>query len=507
MNTYSYLIEHWRDDAIAIVDDGKQYTFAHLRQAADQLAYELILAESNPIQSPILANERICILARNSFYWVAAYLATLKIGAVGVLLPTSISSAELNHTIAFVGSSCVITEERFLSLVGNCDDLNVVTKPAFNFQEPYANEQVAPAPITNIDTEALLMLTSGTTAHPKAVRISHRNIQANTSSIVEMLEIGEQDRMMLVLPMFYCFGLSVLQTHLRAGASTVLSNRFAFPETVLNLLEETKCTSFAGVPSNYHTLVRNTTLCERSLPHLKKLQQAGGRLPPVLVRELMAAVPDANVHIMYGQTEATARLAHLPANQLLTKPGSVGRAIPGVLLRVVDEAGHDVAPGEIGEIVAEGDNVALGYWRVDADDRFRDGKLFTGDLGLFDEDGCLFIVDRKSDMIKSYGIRVSSQKIEALLMELPQIVNASVIGVSDLVQGEAIIAYIVMKGDQSLTDKDVIRHCRRRMPRHMVPSQIRFVDSLPLSTHGKVQKAVLRQEALVPLGEFKIQLV
>lgn len=497
VNTYWYLIKYWQDDAIAIVDNGVSYTFAHLKQAADQLAFELVSAESSHTQSPVQPNDRICILANNSFYWAAAYLATLKVGAVGVLLPTAISADELDHTIAFVGSSCVITEQCYLPLLGDHDDLKVIVEPEFDLQKTYANEQIAPVSIANADSEALLMLTSGTTAQPKIVRVSHRNIQANTSSIVEMLEIGTQDCMMLVIPMYYCFGLSVLQTHMRAGARLVLSNRFAFPETVLDLAEETECTSFAGVPSMYHTLVRNTTLSDRTLPQLTKFQQAGGKLPPVLIRELAAAMPNADIHIMYGQTEATARLAHLPAAQVMTKLGSVGKAIPGVVLRVVNESGAEVAPGEVGEIVAEGDNVTLGYWRVGAYSKFRNGKLYTGDLGRFDEDGFLYIVDRISDMIKSYGMRVSSQKVEALLMEIPQIVNASVIGVPDLARGEAIFAYILTNGDRSLTEKDVVQHCRERMPRHMIPSQINFVESLPLSKHGKVQKAVLRQYALL----------
>ena len=246
------------------------------------------------------------------------------------------------------------------------------------------------------------MFTSGTTAKPRAVRITHRNIQANTSSIIEYLDLSADDRMLAILQFYYCFGASLLHTHLRVGGSLALANSFVYPEVVLDLMVAAECTGFAGVPSTYQTLLRNSTFPKRQIQSLRKVQQAGGKLQTVLIQELVQAVPNGQVYVMYGQTEATARLSYLPPELLKTKLGSIGRGIPGVTLRVMNESGTEINPGEVGEIYAWGDNVSPGY----LDDpeasaqKFVDGVLHTGDLATVDEDGFIYVVDRKADFIK-----------------------------------------------------------------------------------------------------------
>jgi long-chain acyl-CoA synthetase len=311
------------------------------------------------------------------------------------------------------------------------------------------------------------------------------------------LSLSSADRMMTVLPFYYCFGTSLLHTHLRVGGSLALCNTFAYPETALDMMETTECTGFAGVPSTYQTLLRNSTFPKRKIKTLRKVQQAGGKLAVVLIEELMAALPDAEIYIMYGQTEATARLSYLSPSLLRTKLGSIGKGIPGVELCVIGESGAEVKAGEVGEIIARGDNVCPGY--LDEPEasaqKFVDGALHTGDLATVDEDGFIYVVDRQSDFIKSYGHRVSSQQVEACVLELQDVVAAAAIGEPDLVRGEAIKVFAVLRAGAKLTSEEIIAHCAQGLARHMVPKEVVFIDRLPTNPHGKIVKAELRKLA------------
>ena len=175
-----------------------------------------------------------------------------------------------------------------------------------------------------------------------------------------------------------------------------------YPDSALRRMQQTECTGFAGVPSHYQILLRTTTLKRMHFPKLRLLQQAGGRLAPAFVKELRDTLPGVQIFLMYGQTEATARLTYLPPELVDEKPGSIGKGIPGVKVQVLDESGNEVSPGQVGEIVAEGDNITLGYWQDSAETEacFRNGRLYTGDLATVDEDGFIYVVDRVRDFLK-----------------------------------------------------------------------------------------------------------
>jgi acyl-CoA synthetase (AMP-forming)/AMP-acid ligase II len=309
--------------------------------------------------------------------------------------------------------------------------------------------------------------------------------------------------MLVVLPFCYCYGTSLLHTHLRAGGTLVLSNTFTYPETVLDLMDATHCTGFAGVPSTFQTLLRNSPFPKRKLNSLHKIQQAGGKLPVVLVQELITSARDAELYVMYGQTEATARLSYLPPALLDTKIGSIGQGIPGVTLRVISESGDEVKPGDTGEIYAWGDNISPGYYNEpDATaQKFIDGALRTGDIAMVDADGFIYITDRKSDFIKSYGHRVSSQQVEACVLELPEVIAAAAIGETDLTRGEAIKVFVTLRTGSALMPSDILNHCVKRMAHHMVPKEVVMVDHLPMNAHGKVIKAELKNWESRPANE------
>jgi acyl-coenzyme A synthetase/AMP-(fatty) acid ligase len=233
------------------------------------------------------------------------------------------------------------------------------------------------------------------------------------------------------------------------------------------------------------------------LPSLRLIQQAGGKLSPVLVEELLAARNSAKLFIMYGQTEATARLSYLPPDKLREKPGSIGSGIPGVELRVLNENGQPVRPGERGEIYANGANISPGYY----DDpegslaKFTPYGLRTGDLAVVDDDGDIFIVDRNDDFIKSWGHRISSQEVEAAALRMEQVVSAAAVGRPDDEAGEAVTLFVTSRSNTKVTPEEVLNVCRQHLPKYMVPRSVQILDALPLTPNGKIAKPQLRAAA------------
>jgi acyl-CoA synthetase (AMP-forming)/AMP-acid ligase II len=350
-------------------------------------------------------------------------------------------------------------------------------------------------PVTRgTDDYALILYTSGTTGQPKGVTLSHRNLVANTKSIVEYLRLTGDDRVMHVLPFTYSYGNSILLTHAAVGGCIVVNRSFLYPNVVLDEMQQHEVTGFSGVPSTYAILLERSTIAERSFPHLRYVTTSGAPMPPTLVNRLRRTLPHVEIFLMYGQTEASTRLTCLPPEKVAMKPGSIGRAISGVGIELLDPSGQPVPVGETGEIVASGPNVMCGYWkRPDLTAKvLRDGKLWTGDLARADEEGCLYIVGRTSDLIKSASHRIAPQEIEEVLLEHRAVAEAAVIGIPDDILGESIHACVVLNEDRICTEEDLIGHCKALLPAFKVPQRFRFYDELPRTESGKIRRAELR---------------
>jgi acyl-CoA synthetase (AMP-forming)/AMP-acid ligase II len=249
-----------------------------------------------------------------------------------------------------------------------------------------------------------------------------------------------------------------------------------------------------------------------SFPGLRWLQQAGGKLPNPCIQELLSSFPQVQFFLMYGQTEATARLSYLPPARLYDKLGSIGKGLPSTQLDVLRPNGSPVTPGsdETGEIVASGDNITLGYWNdpQETAQYFHEGRLRTGDLARVDTDGFIFIVEREREMIKSGGNRVSSKEIEDVIAEIPEVVEVAVVGTPHELLGEAITAFIVPMPGCNFTTELVLAHCRRRLPQYKLPEELVLLQSMPHNSSGKVLKSKLKEliqnagvAEAVPVGE------
>jgi long-chain acyl-CoA synthetase len=504
MNAVEYLLNNpaaASETALLALDE--EYSYGDLRQACDAVANFLIASGRQK-------GDRILLLADNSFFWVACYLGTLRAGCVSVPVFPGTSAEDLNFILESCGIGLAfirgkLSRDQWLAFPTDCKIVvgggGFLPAEEFKLASTRFDDLLAlpgsqsgwPEIDEKLDLAAI-MFTSGSTGKPRGVMVSHGNIIANTSSIVKYMELISDDRIMVVLPFFYCFGTSLLHSHLRVGGSLVIDSRFMFPDKVLFRMQETNCTGFAGVPSHYQMLLRKSSFKKMRFPTLRYLQQAGGKLSDSLIRELHDAVPDTKVFVMYGQTEATARLSYLPPALLNTKLGSIGRGIPGTRLKVVDENGDAVLPGEVGEIVAEGDNIALGYWGAGEEDHstFRNGSLYTGDLATVDEDGFIFIVDRAKDILKCGGKRSPSKEVEDALLEFDDLVEAAVIGVPDELLGEAVKAFVVPKKDDLGLIERLQAFCGRRLPPHLMPREIVVLQALPKNSGGKVLKTALR---------------
>ncbi len=286
------------------------------------------------------------------------------------------------------------------------------------------------------DELALLLTTSGSTGSPKLVRQSYKNIEANTKSIVKYLNIEETERAITTLPMNYTYGISIINTHLMTGACLILTEKGLMQKEFWQQLKENKATSFGGVPYTYEMLER-LRFFRMDLPSLKYLTQAGGKLSPDLHEKFAkwAIENDKKFIVMYGQTEATARMAYLPCEKSLEKYGSMGIAIPGGKFSLIDENGEEITtPETVGELVYEGDNVTLGYAQCGDDLKKGDergGRLVTGDMAKFDKDGFFYIAGRKKRFLKIYGNRVNLDETERLIKSNFKDIDCACTGIDD----------------------------------------------------------------------------
>lgn len=478
-----FLLAAGADDDVAVIDGAAERTYAELRAAASRIAAELLALGLEP-------GSRIGLLGVNSFFWVAGYLAAMKLGIV-VPLSDKLGPQELASQVEFVGCSAVLADRRQLRrLPDPFGDLPVITDETLSDGSATAWPEVSPGE----SHDAAWMFTSGTTSRPKVVRLTHANLIANTTSIISYLELDPTDRVLVVLPFHYVFGASLLHTHLAVGGSVVICNTFTFPETALDLIEKHQCTGLAGVPSSYQLLLKASSYRSRKLTSLRKVQQAGGRLAPELIRMLVAAQPTSSVYVMYGQTEATARLSCLPPGLLESKLGSIGRGIPGVELRVEGPDGAPVTPGEQGEIVAAGANISPGYFGDEqaTAEKFRDGRLRTGDLATVDEDGFIFIVGRSGDFIKSWGYRISPQQVEETALLHAHVAGAVAVGLPDEEAGEAVHLVVAGPPGTRVSPDDVLGYLRQHLPKHMVPAAVHVLAEIPLNANGKVSRSLLK---------------
>jgi acyl-CoA synthetase (AMP-forming)/AMP-acid ligase II len=333
------------------------------------------------------------------------------------------------------------------------------------------------------------MATSGSTGIPRFVMVSHGNLIANTEAIIRSQRLTTDERAMLILPVSYCFGASLLHTHLYQGGGVVFDRRFMFPDKVLRAIAQYRCTTLAGVPTAYNVLLRRSNIRRIEMPFLRRFLQAGGGLAPERINEMRAAFPLTEFYVMYGQTEATARIACLEPERWGEKPGSVGRPLENLTVSIVDEQGHALPAGQIGELCVKGPSICSGYLNDPEETRraFRDGWLRTGDLARQDEEGYLWIEGRKGAFLKIRGTRVSFAEVEERVTAIPGVYECGACGVAHPEAGEALMLFIVPDHGARIVTEEL----RHRLPAHWTLDSIRLVSELPKTSAGKIARTAL----------------
>jgi len=493
----------------AVVTAGRTLSYAELDGMSD--AFAAALAGRG-----IGRGERVVVFMDNCWEAAVAILGILKAGAVFSPFNHQAKAEKLAYVLGNCGAAALVSLARLAPvaaeaaaacpsvrlhvLAGGVSDL---LPGALSFEEAVAG-QAHTVPHGGIDVDlAMLIYTSGSTGRPKGVMMTHRNVEAASTSVTACIGNEPADVVASALPISFNYGLYQLLMTLHVGMTLVLERSFAYPGAMFETMRRHRATGLPLVPTMAAMILRMRDLEPGFLPDLRYVTNTAAPLPPEHIAGLRRLLPGVAIHSMYGQTESK-RGTWLPPDELDRRPGSVGRAIPNTEAYVVDPSGRRCPPGIEGELVIRGPTVMQGYWDdpVATDRVLRLGEnpwervLHTGDLFRTDDEGFLYFLGRMDDIIKCGGEKVAPKEVEAVLHGCPGVSEAIVVGRPDAMLGHVVHA-IVVPADPAPSARDVVRHCAARLEPHMVPRSVEFRAELPKTDTGKVSRrlAVMELEA------------
>ena len=440
--------------------------------------------------------DRVAIVLPNGVETAIAIYGALRAGAAFSPLNATVKPEKLAHVLADSGAAAVVCDatrsDVVRSAVSMVGDVSVITDVSQAIREP--GRTVAPV---SVDL-ASVIYTSGSTGEPKGVTLTHANMTFAADSIIEYLGMQESDTILCALPLSFDYGLYQLLMSMRVGATLVLETGFAFPGRIVQLLESRQVTGFPAVPTLFQVLLGLRGLADRQFPTLRFLTNTAAVLPAPTIEAIRKTFPNARLFSMYGLTECK-RATYLPPEQLDVRPTSVGVPIPGTEAWIEDEEQNVLGPGEVGELMIRGAHVMQGYWNDPAltAQRLRPGRwawervLATGDLFRADEEGYLYFVGRRDDLIKSGGEKVVPREIEDVLHAAPGVREAAVVGAVDGLLGQAVHAHVALEPDAEVDEAALRIYCGQRLEDFKVPRRVFVHDELPRTNNGKIDKKLL----------------
>ncbi|WP_196138869.1 class I adenylate-forming enzyme family protein [Aliikangiella sp. G2MR2-5] len=482
-------------DNVALLEKSDNVSYLQLEELIDR-------AGSYLKSTGVTTGDRVAIVMDNSIDYVVAFYAIWKVGGIVVALNPLSKLHEIEKLLTQSGASCLILDKASLEDISKLKalDIRIITRTKQEDESITCWQSVVEHESDGLwfdakgEDLAQIIYTSGTTGNPKGVLLSHANLMSNMVDIIDYLALTENDAVLNVLPFHYCYGNSVLHTHLCVGGKVIFAGSMAFPQEIVNNMHEFKATGFSGVPSTY-TLFLTRSDWPQNPPPLRYVTQAGGPMGKPLTEKLVAACnQNTQLFVMYGQTEASARLTYLPPKMLNKKLGSAGIPLNNVCLEIRDEQGNKLPAGEQGEVYVSGPSIMQGYWQNSAasDQVLIKGWLKTGDLGYLDDDGFLFLIGRNSDMIKVGAHRINPMELEEVINKLPQIQESAVIGIEDEILGQKLRAFIV--GEESKENLFALKkHCNEYLPPHKMPREFVWVAALPKTASGKIKRFELNR--------------
>lgn len=502
-------------DAIALVHKKEEFTYASVSTQVHIIASGLLSLD-------LASSERVAIYLPKQPETVFGLFGVAQAG--GVFVP--INPLLKPHQVAYILKDCnvriLITSVDRLNILSKvlpeCHDLRCVVvtgnpegeRPEvaalniLNWKEAFPTNDAEQQPHRRIDTDmAAILYTSGSTGNPKGVVLSHRNMVAGAESVAEYLGNNSNDRLLAVLPFSFDYGLSQMTTAFSVGATVVLMD-YLLPRDVVRAVERYQITGLAAVPPLWNQLAQ-LDWPETAVDSLRYITNSGGAMPKATTQKLQQSLPKTNIFLMYGLTEAF-RSTYLPPDQVNIRPESMGKAIPNAEILVVREDGSECAPGEPGELIHRGALVAMGYWndQEKTAERFKpcpsqlaeipltEIAVWSGDQVKKDEEGYLYFISRKDEMIKTSGYRVSPTEIEEVVYSSKLVGEVAALGLSHPTLGQAIL--LVIAGGNEINPDAIIKHCQKELPNFMIPQAVEVKSALPRNQNGKIDRKTLSTE-------------
>lgn len=491
-------------DKVALVVGDERITYGELLDRSQRLACALR-------ELGLERGDRVALYQSNTAAAVVSIFGTLCAGGVFVVVNPETKQDKLAYVLRDAEATVLVSEGKLARIYRPvvpeipsltavlCDNPDELVDGERAFADAIADSEPLASAVGTIPPDlAALIYTSGSTGFPKGVMMTHQSMVFAAGSISEYLRLDPDDRIHGLLPLAFDYGLYQLLMSVRLGATIVLERSFAFPAQIIKRVESEGITVFPGVPTVYATLL---SLHERSpleLPSVTRVTNTAAALLPSMHHGLREIFPNALIFAMYGLTECK-RVSYLEPEELVARPSSVGKAIPGTETLLLGAEGEPVAPGESGILHVRGPHVMAGYWRQPelTAEMLKDGPvpgermLCTHDHFTIDDDGYLYFVGRTDDIIKTRGEKVSPLEVEDVLFGIPGVREAAVVGVPDAILGQAIRAFVCLDDGAELSEQEVVAACRVKLEGFMVPREVVFLDELPKTASGKVRKKSL----------------
>jgi len=493
----------------AVIIKDKEFSYQQLKDSAEKLAVHLIA-------SGIQKGDRVAIYMSNSWESVLSIYAATLSGAVFLFINPQTKASKLQYILNDCGAKILITESALSNDVsqalqdaqtveqviisGNSD--KIATLPLFkiiDFESIILGKKtkiIFPNIIPN--DLASLIYTSGSTGFPKGVMMTHQSMVFTSWSLVEYLRLTEGDRIMLLLPLAFDYGLYQLLMAITVGGTLIVEKGFVFPASVYKQIEKTKPTVLPAVPTIFATMIALNKEAGLKFDFVKKITNTAAALPAEFTPELKKIFPNALIFRMYGLTECK-RVCYLEPELVDIKPTSVGKAIPGTEVFLLSPDEEPVGANEPGILHIRGPHVMAGYWNKPelTEQMLKPGKipgeriLCSNDWFKMDEEGFLYFQGRTDDIIKTRGEKVSPIEIENVIYKIDGVKEVAIIGINDAIMGQSIAAYITCHADVVLTEKEIQKECVAHLESFMIPQKIIFLKEMPKSPNGKIDKKEL----------------
>ena len=505
-------------DRTALVFEGRRTTYEELQSRVNRLAAALG-------SLGVGTGDRIGVIQVNTDAVVEAYFAAAKLDAVFVPLNFRARADEMSFMVQDSGPKVLLAGERYVGMVDDilsggdidCVEHRIALEGATDGWHSY-NDLIDQAdddelwPTADDEDLAALLFTSGTTSFPKGVMLTHNSFSSYVLSHVTPADPESDERNILTVPLYHIAGMQAMISAIYGGRTLIIQRQFD-AKSWMELVEQESVDRAMMVPTMLKMLMDHEDFHEHDMDSLRVITYGAAPMPVEVVRRAIVEFPNAQFINAFGQTETAATITMLPpedhvlkgppeeVERKLKRLSSIGKPLDDVDVRIVDEDGVDSAIGEVGEIVARGERLMRGYWGQDSAtaETIRDGWLYTGDLGYWDEDGYIFLAGRSKDFIKRGGEMISPEEVEKVLHSHPDIEEAAIIGIPDVDWGERVRAVVVSKPGHEVEEDDVIEYCRQRLASFKKPESVVVIAELPRSPMGKVLKRILKEEYAYPV--------